>query len=237
MNIAVTGCNGRVGQRVVLSALQINRTVVGIDNVAKEDTEFRHDPHFVFVPADLTSFEEALKAFQGRDAISVNVLRAVYSVQPQFDYFPIDERHPTLPDEPYGLSKLVAEMQADTIVRRYPNMRMASLRFHWLVPTRTRARQRSHENSIGDLWGYVQEDSSAEAFVRALTVQNDEWKGHEKFFITAHQVAPDEDWLELKQRYFPDVSVREGWVKNRGSSFFDCSKAECLFGWVHRDYA
>jgi nucleoside-diphosphate-sugar epimerase len=39
-------------------------------------------------------------------ASSVNVLRAGYSVQPQFDYFPIDELHPTLPDEPYGLSKL-----------------------------------------------------------------------------------------------------------------------------------
>ena len=39
-------------------------------------------------------------------ASSVNVLCAGYSVQPQFDYFPIDELHPTLPDEPYGLSKL-----------------------------------------------------------------------------------------------------------------------------------
>ena len=30
----------------------------------------------------------------------------VFSVQPKFKYFPIDENHPTEPDEPYGLSKL-----------------------------------------------------------------------------------------------------------------------------------
>lgn len=69
MKIAVTGCNGLVGQPVVLRALQTGHIVVGVDNVPKEDTEFRHDPHFVFVPADLTSFEEALRAFDGCDAI------------------------------------------------------------------------------------------------------------------------------------------------------------------------
>ena len=131
----------------------------------------------------------------------------------------------------------VAEMQADTIVRRYPNMRVASLRFHWSVPTRTGACKESHQGSKGELWGYVQEDSAAEASVRAVTVENDEWKGHEEFFIVAPQVAANEDWLELKQQYFPDVPVKEGWVKDGGSGFFDCSKAERILGWVHRDYA
>ncbi|KAG6374308.1 hypothetical protein JVT61DRAFT_4331 [Boletus reticuloceps] len=162
-------------------------------------------------------------------ASSVNVLRGVYSARPQFDYFPIDARHPTLPDEPYGLSKLIAEMQADTIVRRYPRMRVASLRLHLSIPTRAQAYRKDYEK--------VKEDSSAEAFLRAVTVENDEWKGHETFFIAAPQVAADEDWLELKQKYFPDVTVREGWVKGGGRGFFDCSKAERFFGWVHRDYA
>lgn len=72
--------------------------------------------------------------------------------------------------------------------------------------------------------------------MRAVTVENDEWKGHEKFFIVAPQVSVDEDWLELKQRYFPDVPVREEWVKSGGSSFFDCSKAARFLGWVHKDY-
>lgn len=39
-------------------------------------------------------------------ASTVNVVTMVYSEKPKFQYFPIDEQHPTLPDEPYGLSKL-----------------------------------------------------------------------------------------------------------------------------------
>jgi len=128
-------------------------------------------------------------------------------------------------------------MQADTTVRRYPNMRVASLRLHWSVPTRAEGYRKDYEGSKGDLWSYVQEDSSAEAFLRAVTVENEEWKGHEKIFIVAPQVAADEDWLELKQKYFPDVPVREEWVKNRGRGFFDCSRAERILGWVHKDYA
>lgn len=69
MKIAVTGCNGLVGQPVVLRALRTGHTVIGIDKAAKEDTKFRHDPQFTFVLADLANFEEALKAFEGCDAI------------------------------------------------------------------------------------------------------------------------------------------------------------------------
>lgn len=73
--------------------------------------------------------------------------------------------------------------------------------------------------------------------MKAVAVNNDQWKGHERFFVVAPQVAADEGWLELKQRYFPNVPLREGWVEKGGNCFFDCSKAERFFGWVHRDYA
>lgn len=88
-------------------------------------------------------------------------------------------------------------------------MRVASLRRHMSAPSRARAYRKDHERAKADLWSYVQEDSSAEAFVRVVTVENDEWKGHERFFIAAPHIAADEDWLELKQRYFPDVPARE----------------------------
>jgi len=128
-------------------------------------------------------------------------------------------------------------MQADTIVRRYPNMRIASLRLHWSIASREKARLNYQERPKGDLWCYVQEDSCAEAFVRAVVVENDEWKGHETFFIVAPQVAADEGWLEIREKYFPGVPVRDEWVKNGGHGFFDCRKAERFFGWVHSDYA
>ncbi|KAH7912041.1 hypothetical protein BJ138DRAFT_1005293 [Hygrophoropsis aurantiaca] len=280
MKIAVTGCNGRVGRRVTLWALKKDHSVVGVDHILAEDAEFRDNPAFSFVQADLKDFDEALRAFEGCDGIiqlasvshpmdwkvnthnsnvvitwnvlraaaelgivriaqasSVNVLRGVFSTEPHFEYFPIDESHPCLPDEPYGLSKLIAETQADTIVRRYPSMRVASIRLHWSVPTRTRAFRQNTERARGDLWSYVQEDASADAFVRAVSVDTDKWLAHERFFIVAPQIAAREDWLELKQRYFPDVTIRSGWKENGAKGFFDCSKAEQLLGWVHQDYA
>ncbi|KAG2148986.1 uncharacterized protein EDB93DRAFT_352027 [Suillus bovinus] len=170
-------------------------------------------------------------------ASSVNVLRGVFSTEPTFQYFPIDENHPCEPDEPYGLSKLIAEIQADTIVRRYPCMRIASIRIHCFVPTRARACRQDHFRFRGDLWGYVQMDSAADAFLRAVTVKVDRWTGHETFFIVAPQLAADEDWLELKEKYFPNVTVKPGWTESGTKGFFDCRKAEHLLGWVHTDYA
>ncbi|KAG1743014.1 NAD(P)-binding protein [Suillus lakei] len=267
MKIAITGCNGGVGRRVVLWVLKEGHTVVGTDCVTAQDTDFYDNPAFSFHQVDLKDFDLALKVFEGCDAIiqlaafaqpmgfkvkvhndnlgidrialasSVNVLRGVYSTEPVFHYFPIDENHPCEPDEPYGLSKLIAEMQADTIVRRYPSMRVASIRLHWFVPTRAHAYREDHFRARGDLWSYVQMDSAADAFLLAVTVEMDQWTGHETFFIAAPQLAADEDWLELKEKYFPDVPVKSDWVESGTKGFFDCRKAERLLGWVHTDYA
>ncbi|KAG1872142.1 NAD(P)-binding protein [Suillus tomentosus] len=280
MKIAITGCNGGVGRRVVRWVLKEGHIAVGADCVTAQDTDFYNNPAFFFHPVDLKDFDATLKVFEGCDAIiqlaafphpmdyktkvhndnvvitwnvlraaaelginrvalasSVNVLRGVFSTEPVFHYFPIDENHPCEPDEPYGLSKLISEMQANTIVRRYPSMRVASIRIHMFVPTRTRAYRQDYFRARGDLWGYVQMDSAADAFLRAVTVEMDHWTGHETFFITAPQLAADEDWLELKEKYFPNVPVKPGWVESGTKGFFDCSKAERLLGWVHTDYA
>lgn len=280
MKIAITGCNGCVGRRVVFWVLKEGHTVVGADCVIAQDTDFYDNPAFSFHPVDLKDFDATLKVFEGCDAIiqlaafaqpmdyktkvhndnvvitwnvlraaaelgidrvalasSVNVLRGVYSTEPTFHYFPIDENHPCEPDEPYGLSKLIAEMQANTIIRRYPSMRVASIRIHLFIPTRAHAYRQDYFRARGDLWGYVQMDSAADAFLRAVTVEMDRWTGHETFFIAAPQLAADENRLELKEKYFPDVPVKPGWFESDTRGFFDCSKAERLLGWVHTDYA
>jgi UDP-glucose 4-epimerase len=51
-------------------------------------------------------------------ASSVNVLPMVFSAAPHFAYFPIDEAHPTEPDEPYGLSKVCASPPRTPVVSR-----------------------------------------------------------------------------------------------------------------------
>ncbi|KAJ7903684.1 hypothetical protein B0H14DRAFT_2665953 [Mycena olivaceomarginata] len=250
--IVVTGSNGRVGKRVVLAALARGYHVVGVDHSALATADDRDlGSNFTFLQADLRDYNETLKALQGCEAvihlaaypqpgdykvvvhnsnvvISWNVLRAaaeassvnaitlVYSQQPIFDFFPIDETHPTLPDEPYGLSKVIMELQADTIVRRFKNMRVASLRLHWSGLDLLRAKN--------DLWGYVQQDSAAEAFLLAITQPTDKWpSASEAFFIAAAETTYDGESSELIKEYWPD--------RKRG--FFDCSKAKELLGWVH----
>jgi len=74
-------------------------------------------------------------------ASSINAIGGAFSRAPRYDYFPLDERHPTYAEDPYSLSKWVLEQQADAFARRYAWMRIASLRFHWLLDSRERAVQ------------------------------------------------------------------------------------------------
>ncbi|OAX37620.1 NAD(P)-binding protein [Rhizopogon vinicolor AM-OR11-026] len=251
MKIAITGCNGAIGRRAVLWALKEGHTVVGADNIVAQDAEFYNNPAFSFHQVDLKDFDAALKAFEGCDAviqlaallqpmdylvkvhndnvvIAWNVLRAAAELG-------IDRV--AVASSVNVLRAVIGETQADTIVRRYPTMRVASMRIHKFISTRTRAYGEDRFSSRGDLWSYVQMDSTADALLRAVTVEKDRWTGHEAFFIVAPQLAVDDDWLELKAKYFPDTPVKPDWVESGGRGFFDCSKAERLLGWVHKDYA
>jgi len=168
-------------------------------------------------------------------ASSCNVINLLFCDKPHYDFFPIDETHPCLPDEPYGLSKVICEVQAATIVRRYPSMRIASLRLHWSVPNRSVATECDADKMRRDLWGYLYEDSGAEAFRLAVTEESGRWSGHEAFFITSPRIAFNVDSRELRQKYWPNVPIRAGKDVSGEKGFFDCTKAERLLGWVHRD--
>lgn len=123
-------------------------------------------------------------------------------------------------------------MQADTIVRRYPHMRVASLRPSWSIPSRALATREDPERRKNDLWGYVQQDSCADAFLRAATAEGGAWSGHEAFFIAAPGLTEDDDPVALYEKYWTHVPIKEG--KDIRKGFFDCSKAERILGWVHQ---
>ncbi|KAF8072058.1 hypothetical protein FPV67DRAFT_916627 [Lyophyllum atratum] len=176
-----------------------------------------------------------LKINRIAQASSVNVITMVFSQNCKFEYFPIDESHPCLPDEPYGLSKVICELQADTIVRRHPSMRIASLRLHWSIPNPSSVKDTDPVQRSKDLWGYLQEDSGADAFLLALTGETGKWSGHEAFFITAPVILGDGNSQELRQKCWPDVPIRDGKDVSGRKGFFDCGKAQRLLGWVHRD--
>jgi nucleoside-diphosphate-sugar epimerase len=163
-------------------------------------------------------------------ASSVNAIGHSYSRHPRYDYFPIDEEHPNYGEDPYSLSKWICEIQGDTFARRYENMTISSMRFHWVVPTREFAGQ--HFNVSPEprksLWAYTLVEAAARACLLSLDAS---FKGHEAFYIVAPDTTSDVPSRELAAKHLPEVAIRGEFAGN--TSFFSSAKAERLLGWTH----
>lgn len=163
-------------------------------------------------------------------ASSINAIGGAYSRRPRYDYFPVDEDHPTYNEDPYSLSKWICEMQADSFVRRYEGMTVASLRFHGATHEPYFGGPYNETGPIGEkaLWGWVSFDACARASLLSLTA---DFTGHEVFYIVAPDTMMTTPSLALAAQLFPEVPVR-GDLSGR-NGFFDCRKAERLLGWKH----
>lgn len=164
-------------------------------------------------------------------ASSVNAIGGVFSRQPVYAYFPLDEQHPTYAEDPYSLSKWVLEQQADAFARRYEHLSIASLRFHALVPDRERGAQvnaRMGAGAIRHLWAYTLLREASRACLLALTAA---FTGHEVFYIVAPDTIATETSLALAAQYYPATPVRGELAGHTG--FFNCAKADRLLGWRH----
>lgn len=197
---------------------------------------FKHPDHVVHntnVVGSYNVMRAAIDAGITRicQASSVNALGLSYSEAVRFDYFPLDEAHPTYADEPYGLSKWICEQQADNLVRRHNDVQIASIRMHWVVAERDVAAQ-SYNKGGADvakhLWAYTLRDAAARACLAAIDVH---FGGHEVFYIVAPETANDTPSLELAATYYPDVPVRGDLSGHR--ALFSSAKAERLLGWRH----
>ncbi|HHY49011.1 MAG TPA: NAD(P)-dependent oxidoreductase [Alphaproteobacteria bacterium] len=163
-------------------------------------------------------------------ASSVNAIGHSYSRSPRYDYFPIDEQHPNYGEDPYSLSKWICEQQGDAFARRYEGIRIASMRFHWVVPERAKAARAFNPDPspAHHLWAYTRFDSAARACLMSLEAP---FTGHEAFYIVAPDTTMDVPSRELAARHFPDVPIRGEFAGN--ASFFNSSKAERMLGWKH----
>lgn len=164
-------------------------------------------------------------------ASSVNATGASYSRWPRYDYLPLDEQHPTYNEDAYSLSKWVLEQQADSFARRYEDMTIGSLRFHWVTPVRPPSRTddpRREQAMARHLWGYTCLEAAARA---CLDVLDADYVGHQAFYIVAPDTMREEPTAELVQRFFPEVELRTELDGTAG--LYDCSKAERLLGWRH----
>lgn len=167
-------------------------------------------------------------------ASSINAIGGFYSRWVRYDYLPVDEAHPSYNQDPYSLSKWLAEQQADSFARQYESMTIASLRLHWIVQERANAKLRDSEPVAllpKQLWGYTRLDAAARACLLSLTAV---FTGHEVFYIVAADTMVDQPSLELKQQFFPDVPARAAFEGRQG--FFNTQKAQRILGWQHDEH-
>jgi len=166
-------------------------------------------------------------------ASSINAIGGAFSRSPRYDYFPVDEQHPTYAEDPYSLSKWVLEQQADAFARRFEWITIASLRFHWLLDSRERAVQNTR--TIGDvairhLWAYTVLSEASRAILLSIAA---EFSGHKVFYITAPHTAASDSSRDLAHRHYPSTEVRGDFSDH--TSFFNCEKAGRLLGWKHQE--
>lgn len=115
-------------------------------------------------------------------------------------------------------------------------MRIASLRFHWVVPTPLVDRDILHREGGAwkDLWGWVSLEATAEACLKAITAPETTFpSGHEVFFIAAKTTCQQVDSMALlRSRYSTKNEGIEMRCRIEGNrSFFDTAKAERMLGW------
>ncbi len=161
-------------------------------------------------------------------ASSINAIGGHYSRSPRYDYFPVDEEHPTYNEDAYSLSKWICEQQADSFARRFESMTISTLRFHAVIPAPGAARGRQFDGESRQLWGYTTLDAASRACLLAVSA---DFTGHEAFYVVAPRTTSETPSLALAQKYFPDVPVVGDLDGTKG--FFDCRKAGLLLGWAH----
>ncbi|GFZ46641.1 hypothetical protein JCM24511_03861 [Saitozyma sp. JCM 24511] len=187
-------------------------------------------------------------------ASSVNAVGLSYTPagNQRFDALPLTEDTPYQTQDPYALSKHICEIQAASLVRANPDVRIASLRFHMVKPSYEVSWPLSEAES---LYSWVSVEACARACI--LGLESEGWDGAEVFNIVADQIcwegglSADQQqtvghlgphaqpgFLDLLQtqwrgRYNEDRLDRSWWDKDPRRAPWDCSKAERLMGWRH----
>ena len=149
-------------------------------------------------------------------------------------YLPLDEEHPMMPFEPYGLTKQVGEDIGRMIARnsgttvvslRFTNVALPEVQaeFPWPAPT-------PEEPLTLVMWAYADARDVAEAHVLALDAEIEEY---EAFMIAQPSSRFEEPTIDIVKNNFGDrVEIREG--LSGAASVISTEKAQRLLGWRPR---
>ena len=149
-------------------------------------------------------------------------------------YLPLDEEHPMMPFEPYGLTKQVGEDIGRMIARnsettvvslRFTNVPLPEVQeeFPWPAPT--------PENPLTlVMWAYADARDVAQAHVLALDAEIDEY---EAFTLAQPSSRFTEPTIDIVRNNFGDrVEIREG--LSGTASVISTEKVQRMLGWTPR---
>ena len=156
------------------------------------------------------------------------------------DYLPLDENHPSKPQDSYGLSKVLGEQIADSIVTLHKDMTISSLRFPGvnfdLSYESFRERWRNPRSRTSGFWTYIDARDAATTCRLALEAK---FKGHEVFIASAPKNCMIQPTLELVKKYLPKGAK----IKKAAGTHWSCvdsAKARRMLGfkpqYVWQDY-
>jgi nucleoside-diphosphate-sugar epimerase len=199
-----------------------------IPDVAGDTERFCHNVTITYNVL-IASLEAEVKRIVSGSSLAVYGL--YYPCRPNApDYLPIDEKHPLMPQDPYGMTKLVGEKLCDSFARK-KEIQIASLRFAGIAtdeqhPVLLERRKDPLCRGTGALWSYIDVRDAATAC--RLAVERD-FSGHEAFNICAPKTIMKEPTLELVQRYLPQVKLINSELKDNWCGY-DAGKAESILG-------
>ena len=168
------------------------------------------------------------KAVVASSESSYGVVFSKKNLQPQ--YVPIDEEHLRLPEDSYGLSKIVAEEIADCMNRR-SGMQVVSFRIGNVI---TREMYKNFPDFIHDpgrrrviLWSYIDARDIASACRLAIEADG---LGSVALNLAADDTSMDMLNSELMRMEFPDVTDIRVPLDNY-NTLLSNAKAKKLLGW------
>ena len=146
------------------------------------------------------------------------------------NYLPLDEDHPSTPQDSYGLSKVIGEQIADSIVAVHKGMTISSLRFPGVIFDLSyqsfRERWRNPRTRASGFWTYIDARDAAMACRLAL---EGKFRGHEVFIAAARNNCMIQPTLELIKKFLP----KGGKIKKLPGTHWSCAdsgKARRMLG-------
>lgn len=146
------------------------------------------------------------------------------------EYLPLDEQHPSRPQDPYGLSKVVGEQIADSTSIVHPDISISSLRFPGVVfdfsYNLVRERWKDPGARANTSWAYIDARDAAIACRLALEA---EFNSHEVMIVAAPASSMREPTVDLIGQYL-DKGIPVKTARTGNWSGVNSAKAEKILG-------